>query len=172
MDQTPPLEHTHTPHTAAYLEPGASWEADEYFHSHKSSDWYWGLAIITVTIFIICILLGDYLFGIFILLAAFTMAVFAHRPPRSINVEINTQGIRVEKTFYPYKNIESFWIELDENIYHPHIIIKIKRLFLPLVSVPLGDMDPDDIGDFLAQFIHEEEIKEPLLQRLLEDVGF
>ncbi|MCC2630363.1 MAG: protein of unknown function with transrane region [Candidatus Paceibacter sp.] len=172
MEQTQALEHMHTPHTEAYLEPGATWEAPEYHHTHKTTDWYWGLAIITITVVIISILLGDVLFALFLLLASFTMSIFAHRLPRTVKIEMNTRGIKLDRIMYFYKDIESFWIELDENIYHPKIILKSKRLFMPLIAVPLGDMNPDDVGDFLAQFLKEEEIKEPILQRLLEDVGF
>jgi hypothetical protein len=149
----------------------ATWQALEYHHAEKSRDWYWGLGLISITVAIISFILGNVLFGIFVLLASVTLAIFAHRPPRTITIHMGTAGILVEKTLYVYKDMESFWIELEENPAHPKILFKSKKFFMPYIIVPLGDAHPDDVGDFLAQFLPEVEHKEPLLQRLLEDVG-
>lgn len=157
-------------HEEIVEQPGATWQAPEYHHTPKTADWFWGVAIVSITIAIISALIGDVLFGIFVVLAAFTMAIFAHRPPRTVTVQMGTRGILVEKKLYLYNEIESFWIELEER--QPKILFKSKRFWMPYILVPLGDMHPDDIGDFLLHFLPETEHKEPLLQRLLEDVGF
>ena len=47
-----------------------AWEAPEYYHTDKTADWFWTLGIITVTIVIVSLLLGNILFAIFVLIAA------------------------------------------------------------------------------------------------------
>jgi hypothetical protein len=163
-------KHKHIPDEGDFV--SEKWETTEYYHSPKSKDWYWGLSMITVTILIISFLLGDGLFGIFTLIAAFTLALFAHQPPRLVTVELTTKGIALSKTFYPYSEMESFWVDIIENPNHPKILFKSKRLLMPFIAIPLGNMHPDDIADFLIDYLPEVHHKEPLLMRLLEDFGF
>ncbi len=148
------------------------WETPEYYYSPKSKDWYWGLAIIAVTIAIVSFLTGDALFGVFTLIAAFTLALFAHQPPRVVAVELSARGVALGKTFYPYTELESYWVDIEENPNHPKILFKSKRLLMPYIAIPLGNMHPDDVADYLIHFLPEVHHKEPLLMRLLEDFGF
>jgi hypothetical protein len=152
--------------------PGATWNAYEYHHTEKSRDWFLGLGIIAATIAIISIIIGNWVFAIFILVAAFALALFAHRPPRIITIHLGMSGILVEKRLYEFKEIESFWVDVEENPAHPKIIFKSKKMFMPYILIPIGDMDPNDIADFLAELMPEVEHKEPLLHRLAEDFGF
>ena len=171
MEQAHSLrKHKHIPDESDLL--SEKWETPEYHHSPKSKDWYWGLAMITITIVIVSILLGDGLFGVFTLIAAFTLALFAHQPPRLVSVDLSAKGIALGKTFYPYSEMESFWVDIVENPNHPKILFKSKRLLMPYIAIPIGNMHPDDIADFLIHFLPEVEHKEPLLMRLLEDLGF
>jgi hypothetical protein len=152
--------------------PGASWIAPEYHHFEKTRDWYLGFGIISATIAIISALMGNWVFAILVLVASFALALFAHRPPRAVQVHMGVGGIQIEKTVYEFKELDSFWVELEENREHPKIIFKSKKLWMPYIAIPLGNMDANDVADFLANFLPEVEMKEPLLQRIAEDFGF
>ena len=165
------ISHSPRFHPEDGIEPTATWEAPEYHHAPKTKDWYWGLGIITVTILILSFLLGDILFGIFTIIAAFTLAIFAHQPPRMVKVEMNRHGLTFGRTHYPYSELESYWVDVVENPAHPKILFKSKRTFMPYIAIPLGDMHPGDIAEYLFNFLPEVEHKEPLLMRLLEDFG-
>jgi hypothetical protein len=169
MEQTPHQDHNADPEEQI-VDSDLSWEAPEYHHHMKTRDWYWTLAMVSGTIAIISILLGDFLFALFIILAAITLAIVSRRPPRMITIHVGNAGILVDKTLYLYKDIESFWIDLEER--EQKILLKSKHFFMPYIVVPLAGMDHDVIGDYLAEHLPEIEQKEPLLQRLLEDFGF
>jgi hypothetical protein len=152
--------------------PHLIWKAHEYHHRPKSNEWFLGLAIILVTVFIISALLGNALFGLMISVAFFTLSYLSHQKPKEITVETNPKGVRVNSVLYHYKDLEAFWVELEENPYHPHLLFKSKKFLMPYIVVPLGNIHPDDAGDFLAQFLPEKEMKESLLVRIFQDFGF
>lgn len=149
---------------------GVVWQALEYHHFEKSSDWYWILGIVAVTVTVLCILFGNILFGVFIILASIVGGVYAGRAPEIVESEISTKGIRFHKTFYPFDTLDSFWIE-EEDV-HPKIVVKSKKTLMTQILIPLGDMPADEIRAILLEYIPEIRIREPFLHKLLEYFGF
>lgn len=155
------------------------WEAPEFYHNPKSSDWYWALGIIAISIVILTFIYGNILLGIVILIG--TVAVFMHADKEPIvrEIELNEKGIRIDKTFYPYKTLDSFWLETHEiehdeygNLIFAKLLIKSKKIFMPLIVIPVEYPDLEEIREFLSIFIEEEEHHEPLIQKLTEYLGF
>jgi hypothetical protein len=89
-----------------------SWTAPEYMHTEKSADWYWIVGIISATLAVIAIIFGNALFGVLILVSAFTLSMYASRPPHTLNITVSDKGVQVDNIFYPYNTLESFWIEV------------------------------------------------------------
>ena len=147
-----------------------TWTAPEYMHTHKSADWYWIVGIISVTLAVISILLGDILFGIFILVGAFTLSLYASRPPKLVEVKVSDKGVQIDAILYPYSTLESFWIEEKE--LHPRILLKSERRLAPYIIVLLGEVHPDDIREVLGTYLHEVHHSEPFLEKLLIWLGF
>jgi hypothetical protein len=149
-----------------------SWTTIEYLHSHKTTDWYWIVGAVAVSIAIISIIFNNIIFAILILVAAFTLAMFASRPPQEIPVEISGAGILVNRTLYPYTELDSFWIELNE--VHPKMIIKSKRLLMHYIVVFLdpSEASPEEVHGMLSRYLREEHHSEPFLEKLLVYLGF
>ncbi len=147
-----------------------SWHTHEYLHSEKSSDWYWMVAIITISIALISVILNNIIFGILIIVSSFTLTLFASKKPEIIEVEVNQTGIISGKTRYPYQHLESFWIETRDA--HPRVIVKSKKVFMPFIVLFLTDIDPEIVHPILLQHLHEEEHIEPFLEKLLIYLGF
>lgn len=147
------------------------WEAPEHNHIEKSSDWYWILGIIAVAGSVACIIFNNVLFGVVILLGALTMIVTSHRKPRLIQFEVSARGIRIEDTLYPYSTLESFCLD-EENIPEPQLIVKSKKLFVPLLILPIPEEYMLEIEDILASRLTEEHMEEPFSHKLLEFFGF
>lgn len=142
-----------------------SWEAPEYNFKEKTNDWFWALGIIAISATVAAFLLNNVLFGILILLGAFLLALFAAREPNTIRFEINENGIIIDKLFYPYKNLSSFYAEGDI------LLIKSKKKLMQLLIIPL---EPEDnkVHDFLINYLEEEELEIPLSQIVMEFLGF
>ncbi len=146
------------------------WKTHEYMHREKNSDWYWIVGIVSVTLCVISILLGNLMFGVFILVATFTLVLYASRPPQELEVELGDKGIRIDDTFYPYRSIDSFWIEEFE--LHPRILIKTHRKIFPYISVLLYDVEPEEVKTYLSQYIPEEFHSESFIEKLFIYFGF
>ena len=148
-----------------------SWQAPEYHYSKKSRDWYWTMGIISATLVITCIIFGNVLFGIVIAIGAFTLTVFASRKPDIVDAQVSEKGLVVDKTLYPFGTIESF--SIDDHHHGPRLIIKSKKVIVPLIAIPLsGDLDIDDMRSFLANHLKEETFEQGLMQTIFDRLGF
>jgi len=147
------------------------WVADEYEHKERSHDWFWAVGIIAVSISITAIIFGNVIFGILILVSAFALSLFANRPPAILHIIVDEKGITRDKIRYPYPSLRSFWIDVE----HPHkkIILRSEKLFMPLIIVPLNqEVDPDRLHTILSRYLTEEYHSLPLVEKILEYLGF
>ena len=147
------------------------WDAHEYEHKERSPDWFWAVGIISVSIAATSVILGNIIFGILILIGAFSLSLFANRPPSYIHMTMDERGVTRGRVRYPYSTLESFWIDTD----HPHkkIILRSEKLLMPLIVVPLGDdADVDQIHEKLSNFLREEFHSLPFVEKILEYLGF
>lgn len=147
-----------------------SWTTTEYLHTEKTSDWYWIVGIITISIAVISIILNNVIFAILIIISSFTLSLFASKRPEKIGVEINDLGVTFGKTRYRYNDLESFWIETRE--VNDRVLIKTTAILKPFIVIFIEDVDPEKIREMLSEHLHEEEHSEPLLEKLLMYFGF
>jgi hypothetical protein len=137
------------------------WKAPEYEHFERTSDWYWALGIITVTLFVAALLLKSVLFGIMILLGGFSLGLYGARKPRTISFGIGPRGVKINEKNYFYDDLKSFWVRYDP----PHtkeLVIESKKTIMPHITIPLADADPVAIREYLLKFLKEEKIEESL----------
>ncbi len=147
-----------------------SWNTIEYLHTEKTTDWYWIVAIITLSIALISIILNNIIFAILIIVSSFTLSLFASRKPEIINIEMNNSAVLVSKERHAYKDIESFWVETRD--FNPRVLLKSKKMFMPFIVILIDDIEPEEVQNFLSKHLPEEEHSEPLLEKLLLYFGF
>jgi len=147
------------------------WTAYEYEHKERGSDWFWAVGIISVSLAVASIIFGNIIFGILILVGAFTLSLYAKRSPEEISVLIDEEGVTRNKIRYLYESLASFWIDLD----HPHkkIIFRSKKMLMPLIIIPLADdVDSERLHRILSRQIEEEYHSLPIVEKILEYLGF
>ncbi len=127
-------------------EDSISWEILTHVHKERTNDWYWALGLIAVVGAALSIWLGNFLFGVLILLCAGSIGALAMRGPREHNVEIDSRGISVDGTLYPYRALKSFWV--DANPEYPRLFITTGGIITPHLALPLDD-------EHHAQVVHE-----------------
>lgn len=145
------------------------WETYEYHHTPKTADWFWALGIVALCCVFIAILTGNVLFGIVIILAAFSLSLYAARKPKKIRVEINSKGVRVDDTIFPFAHIHSFALSVDGR--HPSLVITMDKLLMPHILIPLADVEPEDVRTILSARLKEDHYEEPLSQKIFEAFG-
>lgn len=148
-----------------------SWQGYEYDYHEKSSDWFWALGIIALSSAVTAIIFKNILFALLILIGAFTVALFAAKRPHLVHFEIQKRGVVIDETVYPYKTLESFWIDEDEYGHHS-LLLKSQRFVMPHIVIPLPEDLVEDIRSVLLTKLEEEEMEEPVFHRLLEFFGF
>jgi len=151
------------------MEP-ISWQAYEYEHREKTSDWFWTVGIITVAISIVSLILGDILFALFILIAGFALALYATRHPQVINATVTEKSIRVNNTIFPFSEIKAFCVATEMR--HPSIVLTLKKPIMPHVIIPLGDADIDAVDELLSSKLEEMSYTEPLFHKIFDAFGF
>lgn len=149
-----------------------AWKALEHDHKEKSSDWFWIVGIVAIAGAILSVYFENLLFGILILLAGFTAILQGHTKPRIMNIEITRKGVRIDDLIYPYSSLQSFWV-IDEEI-NDRILIRSSKPLMPIIVLPFDStkVDPDEIRDYLLDYLDEEELDEPFFQKIMELFGF
>jgi len=147
------------------------WSAPEYVFYEKSSDWFWILGVITLAVFISAIFLKALLFAILVLLAGFSLALFAARRPEMINFSAGPRGVQVGDRIYDYENLKSFWIEYNPPV-RKELILESKKTFMPHIAILLEDVEPDKLRNLLIRFLPEKKIEESLISTIARVLGF
>ncbi len=157
------------------MESSITWQAYEYLHEPKTPDWYWALFVISLAIAGASIIFGNAIFALLVIVAAISLAVHAHHhEPKLVKITLNERGVKIDRTFYPYKTLESFDIETHETDIgtFAKIFIKSKKSLMPLIVIPIAEVHPEDVREYLSIFLEEGEHMESLGHRVLEWLGF
>lgn len=146
------------------------WETLEYEYTPKSNNWFWTVGIITVGLAAASVLLDNVLFAIFVVLAGFTISLYAARKPKKILFSLSNRGIRIGDRIYLYENLASFWLRYNPP-YQKILLIEPKKFFMPAASVPLGDTDPNEAREYLLKFLKEKYQEESLIETISHLIG-
>lgn len=147
-----------------------AWQAPAHLYTEKKPDWYWAVGIITLALAVTAFLFGEFITGVFVIVAALALVLHASRPPHTVSYQINDRGLASDEVLYPFVTLDSFWIPHDE--FPPKILLKSRKLFMPLIVIYIDDVDPEDVRQVLLKYIAETEHHEPFLKHLLEWFGF
>jgi len=147
------------------------WEAFEYKQKRKKPDWFWALGIIAIAGSTVAFIYGNFLFGIFIILAAVSMMFFGKARPQKVYYAITVDGVIYDGRFYSYKRLKSFWME--ERGGEKRLLIKSDKTFVPIMVLPFeNDEVGDIIYDILSNILEQEEIQESHAHKIMDRLGF
>ena len=109
--------------------------------------------------------LSNILFGIFILISAFSISIFASRKPNLININLSSEKITIGNKIFNFESLESFWIENNK------ILLKSRKKISTYIIIPLNpEVDTEEIKEYLLERLKEEKLKESFFQILLEKI--
>ncbi|MEK7642285.1 MAG: hypothetical protein AAB392_00610 [Patescibacteria group bacterium] len=151
------------------METLLEWQSPEHHFDRKTIDWYWGLGIISIAGAVLAFYFDNFLFGIFIIIAALTVGILSYKETRSMRVGITSKGVVVGKRLYPFRSIRSFWIE-EDHIHGPRILLHPMSNFLPLISIHINNEEVSlgDVYELMAQFLDEEYLEESIVHKWFE----
>jgi len=141
------------------------WHSPEHHFDKKANDWYWILGGIVLGASVLAFYFGNMLFGIFILIAGFTVGMLSYKETKVVPIKITTKGIVFSRNLHPWASYRSFWIE-DEHVHGYRILLRPVSTFLPLTIVPVnGEIDLNEVRDVLLDFLAEEFSEESLIHK-------
>jgi len=147
-----------------------SWEAWEFLPHERSKLWYVVAAIVSVLLIVYAVWTTNYMFAIIILMIGIIFLVGNLRKPKRIHYHVTTLGIVANDKFYAYEEIKDFSL-----IYAPPYIkwlyVDFHRAWLPMLTIPLEDADPNEVRDAMLPYAfenieREEETLTDMVRRL------
>ena len=148
-----------------------SWEALEYEHREKNTDWYWAVGIIAVAAAVTAIILQNYIFAPLALIGGAGLMLLGSREPRRVEIHITDAGIMVDDLLYPFATMIGFSI-LDEDGPRSRLMFESKVFLFPITILSIQDQDAESIRQALSPFVEEKIIQEPFAEKVIEWIGF
>ncbi|MEK7531579.1 MAG: hypothetical protein AAB545_01485 [Patescibacteria group bacterium] len=146
------------------------WHIFEYEHEPKTPDWYWAVSIIVFALSGASFYLGNVLLGIILLVGIFTLLLLRAKRPEIVICEIHHDKIICGNTAYPFEHLHSFHVET--RIDSPRILLASKKVFSPLLTVPIHEDDATEIREALRELLPEKEHRESVFLILFRRLGF
>lgn len=144
------------------------WKAHEHAYKEHSVNWFWGVGAIAIGAAILAIVFGNLLLALLIIVATAALLLQAVKKPKEITFRIDDAGVHVGATLHPYQNLDSFAVT-DE-----HIFLKSKKRLMPYLVIPMpeNEKEQDTMYDWLTQILPEEEMEEPVAEKIMDQLGF
>ena len=134
--------------------PVFSWQSPEFVRYKKDNKWLVYLIMIAI---VLCVILGLMQLWSGVVLVAVATIVFitlSETKPKTVNSAIYAQGFVVDTKVYDFEQIKSFWISFSDL---PKARFQLTGRFGGLITMPLGEEDPEQIRLFLSKHLPEEE---------------
>lgn len=135
------------------------WTIQEYEQYNRGLWWY----IVTITLGLLLVLYGimsgNFLFSLIVILFGIIIFLQSHQTPLQVPFIIAELGVVVGNAFYPYSELDEFYI-----IYQPPriktLFIETKSVLRPALRIPLLDINPVDVRHTLLEYLEEDLEKE------------
>ncbi|MFA6503206.1 MAG: hypothetical protein WCT45_03055 [Candidatus Paceibacterota bacterium] len=151
----------------------AEWEGREYDHSPKSADWYWALGIVAIAGIVACLLFGNYLFALLLIVAVLAIALHTVKQPPVHRFRLVETGLAIGDMLHPFERMISFSVFEDiEGELPPILSIKTESWHSPHLMVPLSGVDADLVYAYFLQHVDEEEHKHAFSDIVAGWLGF
>lgn len=145
-----------------------SWVAPEFEHHEKKVLWSWASIIVAVLLLIQAIISGNFLFGVFIIIAEIMVLIWGNRTPREILFELDNGNLIIEKReVHSLRELDHFgFIDLGEGEEYTEIALAFNRL-RPITRILLPKDIRPQVEKRLKLYGHRKEM-EPTLSDTIE----
>ena len=125
------------------------WEITESSHREHGIMWYFWMILGALALMIYAIFTQAWTLAVAIAVLAGVIFLFSQEPPLKQSIVITRMGIHVNKKFYPYNSIKSFWIQSEPGYKALYFLTGVKLLHV--VHLNMGDMNPVSVRDVLIE---------------------
>lgn len=147
------------------------WQAPEFRHYEKTYGWYVSAVALTILLSGFFVIQNDLFAAVTMVIMGIIVILFSRRKPEIMNIELNSKGVRFGNLLFPYKQLQYFWIVNNER--HKTVNFHTNTYLNNTIILELEDQDPDQIREFLLQYLPEHTAtQETPVQRLIHTVKF
>ena len=146
------------------------WQAPEYTHKERSTDWFWYVGLGVLVLSIAAIWFHNYVFAIFILISGVSLIMFNIRHPQIMTFAIDNDGLMVGKDIHPWNKIKGFRVK--DNDTDPKLLVITSRHFMPIYAIPLLPNISKEVKEALLKVASEVEIEESRSALFMDKIGF
>ena len=108
--------------------------------------------------------------AVFFFLIALVVLIFTFKEKRVIFWEITRHGVAIDRSFFPYQELRSFWIEYrPESI--KEISLKSRKWYQGYLKIPLREDNPLKIREILLEYLPEERHEDTLVEVISRKLG-
>lgn len=144
----------------------ASWKIPEHIRHQRSRLWYLVAIVLGALLILYGVFTNNFLFALAIVLFAVVYLLMHMQEPSHLDFKITDKGIELGNKNYDYADLTGFWLVMRDD--HKSLHLRTKFFSSPLLSIPLGDTNPEAIRGALSKVVSEDttEKEEPLLDFL------
>jgi len=150
--------------------PEVTWTTLEFEEKERHTDWVWYAGLVAGIVAAISFFYGNIFFGIFSIIAGATIILYSYHKPKPITVTIGEKGIQINHEILPYESLKQFW--LDESGKQDKLLLLVKTVFLPMVSLPIEGVTADTIRATLLPHLPEVAMRDSNSAKLFDRLGF
>jgi hypothetical protein len=130
------------------------WSYPEYTLHHRSHSWYFWYGIIAAALIVLSLFSDNYLFAVIIILSSIILFLQNWEHPKTMDLQLRTDGLYLGEKLYSYRDIAEFWIAYDP----PHVskvYLAFESTIVPMQGIPLGETNPLQVREILLKFVPE-----------------
>lgn len=147
--------------------PVFSFESPEHQTYEKGPGWYVVIGLLVALLATYAIYDRAWSFGLALGVSFFMYYwLLFKQKPKMLDVKITKTGIKIGTSEYEYNQVLCFWVISRK--YDNKINIRLKRHFMPDVTIFLGHTSPEPIRHFLKEKIQEVEKSEGVADTLVK----
>jgi uncharacterized membrane protein YobD (UPF0266 family) len=143
-----------TEHPIEIGSPQLQWEVDEYPQHGRSQRWYLVAAVLGVALIIYAVATANFLFAVIVLMIGVITLLSTFVAPDRVPIVITNTGVVVADMYYDFEAIKDFALAYDP----PDVkilYVEFHSAWQPLLSIPLEDMDPNQVREVLLPYCIE-----------------
>ncbi|MBI2406274.1 MAG: hypothetical protein HYZ07_02185 [Candidatus Harrisonbacteria bacterium] len=152
-----------------------SWQAHEFEYHHKETGWYYLVVIATIVLVALAIWQRNYIFAIFLVVAAAMVLYWGHERPGIVTITVTGEGVRPNQfKFIPMRELLGFAIK-ESGQHDPEwgsILLRSKHRFSPYVKIPIPRGKVAQARDILLDHLEEFPYDESLIDEVLRWLKF
>lgn len=136
-------------------QPLMNWDFPEFIKYERTHWWYIISFVFLSGLLVYSLVVFNYLFAVILIMFAFILTMHHYQEPHTVNFLITDQGVIVGTKFFPYEELEAFWIVYDPPI-SKRLLFRKKNIAKSRIIIPLQDADPLEVRAHLEKFLPED----------------